>query len=205
MSLIPEMTKIVLGPDWNGAEMTPEEFDAVEEYDENYCYELIRGVVVVNPIPLGEETGPNEMLGHLLIVYKDDDPNGGILDNTLPQQYIRTRTGRRMADRVIWTGLGRTPHRLNDRPTIAVESVSGSKRDRHRDYTEKRREYMEIEIPEYWIIDRFKRTMTVVFNKPEGPSERIVHENEVYTTPLLPGFELPLGRLLAVADEWARE
>src|SRR6266849_3319878 len=137
MNLIPEMTKIVLGPDWNGAQMTPEEFDAIEEYDEEYTYELIHGVLVVNPIPLGEETGPNELLGHFLIAYKDDHPQGGALDNTLPQQYVRTRTGLRLADRVIWAGLGRTPHRLNDRPTVVVEFVAASKRDRRRDYIEK--------------------------------------------------------------------
>jgi Uma2 family endonuclease len=203
MSMITDPPRIILGPDWNGAQMTPEEFDAIEEYDENFTYELIHGVVVVNPIPLGEETGPNEMLGHLLILYKHDHPQGDVLDNTLPQQYVRTRTSRRLADRVIWVGLGRTPHRLNDRPTIAVEFVSASKRDRRRDYEEKRREYMEIGIPEYWIIDRFRRTMTVVSNQPGGPVERVVPENETYQTPLLPGFELPLVRLLAVADEWA--
>ena len=38
--------------------MTPEEFDALEEYDENYRYELVHGVLVVTPIPLAEETGP---------------------------------------------------------------------------------------------------------------------------------------------------
>src|SRR5207253_1756028 len=79
MNQIAEMTEIVLGPDWNGAALTPEEFDAIEEYDENYTYELIHGVVVVNPIPLGEETGPNEFLGHLLIVYRGDHPQGNIL------------------------------------------------------------------------------------------------------------------------------
>jgi len=34
------------------------------------------------------------------------------------------------------------------------------------------------------------------------PAERTVHENEVYRTVLLPGFELPLAELLAAADLW---
>jgi hypothetical protein len=33
--------------------------------------------------------------------------------------------------------------------------------------------------------------------------ERTVAEHEVYETPLLPGFALPLARILAAADEWA--
>jgi hypothetical protein len=30
----------------------------------------------------------------------------------------------------------------------------------------------------------------------------VVTEHETYTTPLLPGFELPLARLFAAADDW---
>jgi hypothetical protein len=42
--------------------------------------------------------------------------------------------------------------------------------------------------------------MTVCRNAPEGLSELVVAEQDTYQTPLLPGFELPLARLLAVAD-----
>jgi Uma2 family endonuclease len=31
--------------------MTPEEFDAVTDYDERFAYELVNGVLVVTPIP----------------------------------------------------------------------------------------------------------------------------------------------------------
>jgi Uma2 family endonuclease len=55
---------------------------------------------------------------------------------------------------------------------------------------------------EYWIIDRFRRILTVVRQTPDGPREQIVSEGETYTTPLVPGFELPLKRLLALADRW---
>ena len=58
-------------------------------------------------------------------------------------------------------------------------------------------------VAEYWIIDRFRRTLTVVRPGPEGPQDQVVTEAETYAPPLLPGFELPLARLLAVADRWA--
>ena len=102
-----------------------------------------------------------------------------------------------MADRVIWTGLGRTPKYDADVPTIAIEFVSDSSRDRKRDYLEKREEYAEIGVREYWVIDRFQRTMTVFL---ATESEHIVHEHQTYTTDLLPGFELPLQQLLEIAD-----
>jgi Uma2 family endonuclease len=203
MSTITETPRIILGPDWNGAQMTPEEFDAVEEYDENFTYELIHGVVVVNPIPAESEADPNEELGHWLRSYRKSHAKGAALDKTLTERYVRTVDSRRKADRLIWAGLGRTPNPRIDQPTIVVEFVSASQRDRRRDYIEKRQEYMEIGIPEYWIIDRFRRIMTVIANQPGGPVDRVVNEGETYQTPLLPGFELPLGRLLAVADEWA--
>jgi hypothetical protein len=77
-----------LGPESAGLLMDPEEFDAVEDYDPAHRYELINGVLVVSPIPAPEETGPNELLGHLLIDYKEHHPQGSALDSTLPQQYV---------------------------------------------------------------------------------------------------------------------
>jgi hypothetical protein len=67
---------------------------------------------------------------------------------------------------------------------------------------EKRREYLALGVAEYWIIDRFQRTMTVYRNPPRAPAEQVLAENEVYRTDLLPGFELPLARLFATADKW---
>ena len=66
----------------------------------------------------------------------------------------------------------------------------------------KRQEYRAVGVLEYRVIDRFQRTMTVFGNHPGVPPERIFAANEAYQTPLLPGFELPLARLLAAADEW---
>jgi Uma2 family endonuclease len=204
MSAIPAEPAVFLGPDHNGTLMMPEEFDDIEDFDEEFRYELIHGVVIVTPIPLAEESDPNDELGHLLRLYREGHPHGAEIDATMPQQYVRTSTGRRLADRVIWIGLGRMPNRKVDIPTIAIEFVSARSRDRKRDYEEKREEYEEAGIREYWIIDRFRRIMTVVSNKPTGSEDRIVTESEIFTTPMLPGFELPLARLLALADAWGR-
>ncbi len=195
-------TPMALGPDAAGLLMTPEEFDAVTDYDDQYGYELIRGVLVVTPIPLEAESDPNEELGHWLRSYRDDHPNGSTLDKTLPERYVRTAQSRRKADRLIWVGLGRLPDSRADVPTIVVEFVSVSRRDRRRDYEEKRREYLEIGVAEYWIIDRFRRSMTIFRDPTNGLAEQVVAEADVYRTDLLPGFELPLARLLDVADDW---
>jgi Uma2 family endonuclease len=161
MSTAEVETPIVLGPELAGTLMTPEEFDAAEECDDAYVYELIHGVLVVAPPPLEAERGPNDELGFLLRLYRHGHGRGASLDDTLPEQYVRTRDSRRRADRVIWAGLGRQPDPRRDTPTIVVEFVSAGKRSRRRDYLEKRREYLAAGVAEYWIIDRFRRVLTV--------------------------------------------
>jgi Uma2 family endonuclease len=198
----PVSQEILLGPECNGLRMTPQEFDAIEDYDDNYIYELINGVVVVNPIAGSGETGPNELLGNYLFVYQTSHPKGSTLDGTLPQQYVRTAKSRRLADRLIWTGLGRLPNVRRDVAKIAVEFVSEGRRNARRDYVDKRLEYMQAGIAEYWIFDRFRRTLTVI--RRGRKRDLLIAEGETYQTPLLPGFEVFVGQILMAADRWAQ-
>jgi Uma2 family endonuclease len=195
--------RLVLGDKSNGMLMTPQEFDAAEDWDNRYSYELIHGVLIVSPLPAEDECGPNEELGYWFLLYRDKIRQGIAHIATLPEQYIHLSDSRRRADRVVWIGLGRVPDPSSDVPAIAIEFVSKRRRDRVRDYEEKKREYPAVGVLEYWIIDRFERTMTVTKKLAEGTSEIVVKEGETYRTPLLPDFELPLARLLKVADDWA--
>ena len=201
MSTATKKATFVLGPGAAGIRMTPAEFDAITRYNKNYRYELVDGVVVVLPIPSEAEVGPNEVLAVWLYNYRMGHPQGAALNWTLPERYINLRRSRRRADRVIWAGLGRMPRFGRDMPTIAVEFVSRGRRNWLRDYVEKRREYLAAGIEEYWVIDRFRRVMTVYRRAGKRTREIMVAENETYQTPLLPGFELRLAELLAVADQ----
>lgn len=188
-----------------GIRMTPEEFDAIDDWDELYRYELIDGVFIVSPYPVPPHEGINEFLGNLLFLYKREHAEAP-LDGTLTGVYLATKSNtRRCPDRVIWTGLNRHPNPRTDLPSIVVEIVSPGKKAWQRDYLLKRDEYLAAGVREYWIIDRFGRTMTVHRLSDAGPLEITVHEDESYTTNLLPGFELPLHELLAAADEWEDE
>ena len=188
----------------NGMLMTPKEFDAVTDYDDLFVYELIHGVLIVSPIPGESERDPNEELGFLLHNHQYNHPQGSILDKTLSEQYIALPDSRRRADRVIWLGLGRVPNPRKDVPSIVVEFVSKRKRDRVRDYEEKRREYRAIGVSEYWVIDRFDNTMTVFKKTSTSATGTVIKADETYRTPLLPGFELPLRQLLNVAADWTK-
>ncbi|MEQ1826433.1 MAG: Uma2 family endonuclease [Pirellula sp.] len=198
MSIIVEpSTEMQLGPGAAGVRLSADEFDHAL-FEPSWRYELIHGVLVVSPATLPQERGPNQLLGAWLLNYKEKDEHGQLLDDTLPEHDIHVGTQRRRADRVIWAGLGRQP-RVDETPTIAVEFVSEGKKNVLRDYQEKRYEYRDCGIQEYWIINRFERTMTVC--KLDG-TEFVVREEDTYCTPVLPGFELPLSKLLAAADRW---
>jgi Uma2 family endonuclease len=185
----------------NGVLMTLDEFKALEpeECDQRFRYELIHGVVIVSPPPGDGEADPNDELGYLLRSYQYS-PQGKCLDKTLFEREVATTAGIRRVDRALWIGFVRPIDSRVDLPTILVEFVSPGKRAWLRDYQQKRDEYLERGCLEYWVIDRFRRTMSVYYQPPARPAERVVTESEIYTTPLLPGFELPLARLLKLAD-----
>lgn len=179
--------------------MKPDEFDSAD-FDRRYRYELIRGVVVVSPATSPFERGPNDLLGYWLMDYQRRHPQGSVLDGSLPEHDIFIGEDRRRADRVIWAGLGRTPS-VEETPAIAIEFVSADKRNFLRDYEEKRREYASVGVREYWVVNRFSRTLTVC----RGQTDVVVlQENETYNPHLLPGFELRLIELFEAADRWEK-
>lgn len=184
-----------------GLSMSKEEFRSIKDFDDHYRFELIRGVVIVTPPASNSEVKANEKLGNMLDRYAEDHPNGKCIDDTLFEREIETIPNLRRTDRSIWIGLGRVPDPETDVPAIIVEFVSSGRAAHYRDYEEKRDEYLQIGVKEYWVVDRFDRTMTV-FRPAAEP--QVVKEDEVYSTPLMPGFELPLKTILAAADRYKK-
>jgi Uma2 family endonuclease len=206
MSIAPaKVGRLRLGPRSAGLLLTTKEFDRATGV-RGWRYELINGVLVVSPTPSRQERGPNEELGHWLRQYQESHPQGSPLDATFPEEEIETRKGqdRRRVDRAIWAGLGRDPEE-GEIPTIVVEFVSAGKVSQERDYIVKRAEYREVGVRQYWVIDRFKRTLTCYDFSGEKDDVRVIAEGQTFESPLLPGFALDLKRLLAVADRWAKK
>jgi Uma2 family endonuclease len=70
---------------------------------------------------------------------------------------------------------------------------------RKRDETIKRRLYARSGVTEYWVIDPELDVVRVYTTGAKGfakPVELSLEAGEVLTTPLLPGLELPLSRVL---------
>jgi Uma2 family endonuclease len=200
---------IPYGPRDAGIPLTPDEFEAAE-FAEGFRYELIHGVLVVNAAPLEEERDANQELGYWLLAYQRSHPQGKSLDLTLPEHDLRTGRYVRRADRVIWTGLGRLPRtrglvRRRDIPSIVVEFPSARPADMRRDYDEKRVEYRDLGVREYWIFDRFRRALTVYRWQGKRWAKLAVPESEIYATPLLTGFQLAVAALLAVSDRYTQQ
>jgi Uma2 family endonuclease len=200
----PKADRPKFGPHSAGNRMTVEEFDALpaSRFVKGYRYEVINGVLIVTPPVSDAEADPNDELGHLLRNYRESDPRGRVIDKTMPERLVPGTPNRRRCDRAIWTGLGRIPDTRRDVPSIVAEFVSSAKRDALRDYEAKRDEYLAAGVQEYWVIDRFRRIMTVYRKGLAGPTYEIVMETQSYRTELLPGFVLPLSALLAKADDW---
>ena len=203
MATATETKRMRIGPESNGMLIAPSEFDAAE-FDPAWRYDLVNGVLIVNPSPLRNERDPNQYLGYLLLAYQEGHPEGSRLDQTLPEETISTGPHRRRADRAIWCGLGRLPGKFEP-PAIVVEFVSKGHSNRQRDYETKREEYLAIGVREYWVIDRFAKQMTVFQWTRGKPTSKIVSARQTYTTPLLPGFRLSLGQLLKRANQWEDE
>ncbi|MGP0068318.1 MAG: Uma2 family endonuclease [Isosphaeraceae bacterium] len=202
-TVAPKVRRLRLGPRSAGMLLTPKEFDRARG-ERGWRYELINGLLVVSPTPSRQERHPNDQLGYWLRQYQDTHPQGSSLDLTLPEEEIRCKTNRRRMDRAIWAGLGRLPEEW-EVPTILVEFVSEGKINQDRDYIVKRAEYREVGVKTYWVIDRFRRTLTVYVFGGEKDEELVIPEGQKYAPAQLPGFELDVARLLSFADMWARK
>ncbi len=195
--------RLRLGPRSAGILLTTQEFDRAR-FVEGWRYELINEVLVVSPIPSRNERDPNEELGRWLRNYQESHPQGSALDATIGEETIETKKNRRRADRVIWAGLGHLPE-PNETPTIIIELVSKGKISQERDYVAKRAEYREIGVKEYWIIDRFAKKLTVCLFAEDRDQELVFSADQTYASTLLPGYELPLRRLLELAERWGKK
>ena len=81
-----------------------------------------------------------------------------------------------------------------------LEIVSPGQLNRDRDLIDKRRDYAQARIPEYWIVDPIEETVTVL--SLDGQSYRAHGEfkpGTVATSPLLPKFQINVTELFESA------
>jgi len=187
-----------IGPDDDGRRMTLAEFDVVDG-QEGYLYELNKGIVEVTNIPHRRHFVQQSALLQQLILYQSENPHivhaVGTPDST--KVLIEAEQSERHPDVAVYT----TPMPDVDEiwsiwvPTIAVEVVSEN--SAKRDYEDKPAEYLAFGISEYWIVDEFKKQMTVLSRFRGIWKDKIIKPSQKYTTRHLPGFSLDLKRVFA--------
>jgi len=173
--------------------------DFVHFPDDGKRHELIDGSHYVTPSPNTRHQVISGRLLALIWAYLDVHPIGQVFQ--APYDVVFSEVDVVEPD-LLYVSNGRTadvitPMHARGAPDLVVEIVS--KGTRKRDETIKRHLYERDAVVEYWVVDpdvdvvRVYRRAGTVFGRP---IELTREAGDVLTTPLLPGFELPLERTL---------
>jgi Uma2 family endonuclease len=187
--------QIRLGKLDDGRVTSADEF-ANASYDEPWKYERVNGrLVVMSPEGTGHVIQSTPWMRKLQ-VYADNHPE--IVQAVVSQAWMRIDADHdRMADIGVYLGGILEDLNIPDQvPDLIFEFVSRSKKDKRRDYVEKRAQFEKIGVREYVIVDRFARNVTVLTLGEGGYQERVLTSADVYRSPLLPGFEVRLAEVL---------
>jgi Uma2 family endonuclease len=180
----------VIGPEDHGRAMTLAEFDRAEGRP-GYRYELGRGVVTVVDVPDPKHLAQLTAIRRQLAAYDLAHPGrihtlgaGGECKILVPGL-----ESERHPDLAVY----KTPPPEGENvwavwvPEVVIEVVSpGSEL---RDYHEKRQEYFDVGVKEYWIFDARRQEMLVLRRGRGQWTERTIRAGKTYTTRLLPGLE----------------
>jgi Uma2 family endonuclease len=195
-------THATIGPKDHGRRMSLADFEFVK-VQPGYRYELSRGVIIVSEIPNVVHQAQWIAVQRQLLAYDLTHPGRiyGVVGGTECKILIPGLESERHPDFAIYKTPPPNPTSRVWRtwlPELVIEIVSP--RSEHRDYEEKREEYLRVGIREYWVIDSNRQEMLVHRRWGKRWVERVVRPPEVYTTRLLPGLAFDLTPVFAAAD-----
>ena len=172
--------------------MTPDEFRSLPESGPR-C-ELLEGILYVMPEPALDHQFLVQILWKFLF---DQLTVAGLAHTYIPvnlevsgANYLSPDIIVIRADRAeilgeVW---------VNGAPDIVVEALSI---DRDRDLVEKCVLYQQAGVPEYWVLDGDANTLTTLAPGGDGTYQEraVLTAADALTTPLSPGFSLPLAQV----------
>lgn len=187
-------------PAWAIATLFPDQGRwSVEEYlafsAERPLVELANRQVEVLPVPTDRHQRILDALFVLLLAFVRE--RGGIVRTAgirlqvasdvfrQPDIVLLTAARKQLKGEEFWTAAD-----------LAVEVVSGGPSDRVRDLVTKRREYAAAGIPEYWIVDPERDTVTVLRLEGDDYMDRVWRRGEVAESQLLTGFHVAVAEVL---------
>lgn len=180
------------GPAWAIATLYPMQGDWSEaDYyalEAERFVELVNGCIEVLPMPSYVHQVVLAWLFEQLLFWNKASDHGKVLCAPLP---IKLFPGTiREPDVLI------APYPPAQKLLFALEIVSEGAEARQRDFVDKRADYAEAGIPEYWIVDPFEKVVTVL--KLQGKTY-VEHgkflANEIATSATLTGFTLDCEKM----------
>lgn len=189
-------------PVWELARLFPAQGSWSEEaylaLDTGRLIEYSEGFLEFPPMPTMAHQDMLIFLFELLKAYVLKHQLGKVYVAPLP---VRLRAGRYREPDVFFVSAQRVHEAEGKYPSgadLVMEIVSGSPSDRERDLVQKRHDYAQAGIPEYWIVDPDEGAITVLWLEGEAYVEHgRFAGDETATSRLLPGFAV------AVAGVWA--
>lgn len=178
----------------HGRKMTLEEFREADE-EPGYLYELARGVLRVIDFPGDYHSQVIHNVHEAFSDCRRVQPysilwvgHGSDIRLIIPE----LESDRHPDLAVVFRDAARTA-RGRQIPALIVEVVSPGKRAQKRDFEDKREEYLNLGIREYWTVDPLTRRVVILNRRGEATcpawESREFHEDDVIVSELLPGFE----------------
>lgn len=192
---------VKIGPADHGRRMSLDDFEHAEG-QEGYLYELGRGEIVVSDVPNRLHLWQLIALRNALFFYQAANPGRihSVLGGAECKLLLPTFQSKRHPDLTVYRT--NPPDDPNDWihwvPDIVVEVVSPG--SHARDYEEKRDEYLQLGVREYWVVDGDVQEILVLQRSGVQWRERRLRPPRVLRTRLLPGFAVPVASVFAPAS-----
>lgn len=146
-------------------------------------YELVDGELFVTPAP---STAHQQLISVLLKFLAPYVWARGLGAISIPRSVVRTEESEVEPDLMVRMSPTTLPEKWVEMPTPSLVVEVLSRTTRRRDHEQKRALYLRIGVPEYWIVDRWSRTIRVIRRdvgdviadsvlewQPEGASESL--------------------------------
>ena len=206
-SVVPGIPSANGEPAWEAAYMLPVQGSWSEEdflkFHSNRMAELVDGRLEILPMPTWLHQLILEFLFDRIRDHLRESKAGGkVLMAPLPTRLF-ARTIREPD--LLYVRPENFPEDVRGYPEridLAIEIVSSGADARQRDYVDKRTDYAEAGIPEYWIVDP-ETTLVTVFtlNGTEYQVAQECHPGDVARSVLLSGLEISVNQIWALADD----
>lgn len=192
-------------PVWELARLFPSQGSWSEEaylaLDTGRLIEYSEGFLEFPPMPTMAHQDILIFLFELLKAYVLKHQLGKVYVAPVP---VRLRAGRYREPDVFFVSTQRVHEAEGKYPSgadLVMEIVSGSPSDRERDLVQKRHDYAQAGIPEYWIVDPDEGAITVLWLEGEAYVEHgRFAGGETATSRLLPGFAVAVAAVWAAAQ-----